>query len=309
MDFAMPYAGEAELLLGAMLSVAQADVKLEPRERSLLNFCRDLYGLDTPVEALAPVTPAELAARLGDDPEQRRRLVRQLIVMSMLDEEVHPRELEQVEAFAEALGVDEPTLRTLELLVEGKRRRMAADFMRRSFIAHHLADVRKEQGAAGVWRLGKSLLGLGDGATAARYRALGELPEGSLGRVYHDHLREQGYALPGERGGAPEALIFHDLGHVLIGLGTSPGEELRVAAFEAGYMGEDSFSVTVFAMLLFHMGQEMGTEAKPERGWFDVETWTESYALGQRLHMDLRHWDPAPHWAQPLEAVRRSLGL
>ncbi|MCB9763480.1 MAG: hypothetical protein H6739_27180 [Alphaproteobacteria bacterium] len=308
MNLAMPFAGEALPLLRAMMSVAMADGVLDDRERALLDFCARLYRADVVVEELEPIDPTALAAQL-DDVEQRRRLLQQLVVMAMTDEEVHPNELATLQGFAAALEVEEPLLETLRLLVDGHKRRMAFDMMRKSFIAKHFQEVRAHEGLGAYWRIGKAFAGLADAETAARYQALGAMPGGTLGRAYFEHCRAHGYPLPGERGGAPEAMIFHDLGHALTGYTTDPAGEMQMAAFEAGYMGEDGFSVTVFALLLFHLGQELGTDARPERGFFDPERWQAAFERGRRMLVDLRRWDPNPHWLKPVPQVRTELGV
>ena len=72
-----------------------------------------------------------------------------------------------------------------------------------------------------------------DVALAVRYQALEHYPAGSLGRTYWEYCRTNGFALPGEKGGAPEQILFHDCAHLLSGYGTAPEEEVQVACFSA----------------------------------------------------------------------------
>ena len=71
-----------------------------------------------------------------------------------------------------------------------------------------------------------------DKALAARYRAWEKLPEGTLGRSLVDFYNKNGFAVPGERAGFPEAGLYHDFSHLLGELqhragGRDPGRRLQ----------------------------------------------------------------------------------
>src|SRR5439155_974344 len=78
-----------------------------------------------------------------------------------------------------------------------------------------------------------------DSALAWRYRRLGLLPEGTLGREYWKYSRKNGFAMPGEIAGPDEIVVNHDLIHVLTGYDTDPPGEFEAAGFTAGICGED----------------------------------------------------------------------
>lgn len=101
-------------------------------------------------------------------------------------------------------------------------------------------------------------------ALSARYRALGQAPEGSLGRAYHDFIVANGYSFPGEKGAAAEAITFHDMTHVLSGYGTTPQEEILVVAFSAGYSRQENFNWLMFVLMQFQLGMGLapGVEAE-----------------------------------------------
>ena len=81
-----------------------------------------------------------------------------------------------------------------------------------------------------------------DVSLATRYQAFEQYPSESLGRSLWEYWRKNGFALPGEKGGAPEQILFHDCAHILSGYGTAPEEEVQVACFSAGFQRRDSFT-------------------------------------------------------------------
>lgn len=145
---------------------------------------------------------------------------------------------------------------------------------------------------------------LRDRGTAARYAALAELPEGTLGRVFFEHCRTNRFPLPGERRGLPEPMIFHDMGHGLVGAGTDIAGETRMAGFEAGCFGASGFTMLEFALLLFHLGAKLPTDAAPAVGAVDASILLASYLDGRRCKLDLLAWDPWLDIAEPIATLR-----
>jgi hypothetical protein len=234
--------------------------------------------------------------------------VQRLVMVALMDQAADDAELAQVDAFARALDVDEPGVAQMRLLARGHHRRLGFDLMRRGFVRDRLNAEWKAKGFRGLWALLRA--GAGDAALAARYDALQSAPEGSLGRALHAYFRDNGFALPGEKGAAPEMLIFHDLGHVLTGATTDPAGEVEMVGFEAGYMRETGFSVVVLAMVLFHFGVKLpGMAATPAEGAFDPAIFDRAYRRGLQVTVDLRGWDFWPFADQPLDAVREQLGV
>jgi hypothetical protein len=65
----------------------------------------------------------------------------------------------------------------------------------------------------------------------AQWRALADLPEGSLGKSVSEMYRQRGFQLPGSPGAASAYLAQHDFVHVLADYGTTIEGELEVFAF------------------------------------------------------------------------------
>lgn len=299
---------QAPHALAALRDVALADGAIAEPERELLAISAELFGFEGDLDALAPLD-LDALAEVMPDPAHRAALVQRLVVMAMLDGEVRRAEIERTRAIADRLGVLQPAIAQMELFVAGRIKLLAFDLMRRSFVATKIKDVWKNEGLRGMAKIAKQSRGKADAALAARYLALEELPDGTLGKELFRHFRRNELALPGEEKSAPEALLFHDLGHVLAGYGTDPEGEVQMSGFEAGYMGEDGFSVTVLALYLFHLGAGVTPGAPPSKGRFALAPFRAAFARGAAVTADLRTFDPWPHVGEPLEAVRARLGV
>lgn len=304
----VPPADAAPWMLRALKAVALADGDFDPRERRFLEVNRQLFGLDDDLGSIEPVEPEAVAEAIVD-PAVRRDLMQRLVVMSALDEEIHPGELALLRRFAAALRVDEPAIAAMQRFAHGRIRLLAVDLGRRSLVSQRIGDVLRDEGFAGLWKVAKTMLGVGDRALAERWRTLAVYPRESLGRAFHEHCMRSGFKLPGEKGAAPEMLAFHDLGHVLAGYGTDPEGEVEMGGFEAGYMGEDGFSVTLWVLLLFHLGADVAPGEIPTRGAFDVDRFAAAYLRGRAMTVDLRAWDPWPFMDQPVAKVAEFLAI
>ncbi len=156
-----------------------------------------------------------------------------------------------------------------------------------------------------------ALLGLNEDPTiAARYRALAKLPAGSLGRCLYDHYREHGFALPGEKHGVPEQMLFHDIGHVFAGYDVDPQGEIQQAALQAGFVRSDGFLFLLFGILQFHLGVRITPIAKSEQGYFDVTKVLRAVERGAACQVDFSDgFDFFAYAERPLADLRRSFGI
>ena len=107
MELKIPTPEQAYWGLRAMKAVALADGTLDASERQVMAAVQRVFGTHHQTEELEPITPEELAGALPD-PQISRQLVNGLVVMSLIDREVSPREAELVERFAAALQVTAP---------------------------------------------------------------------------------------------------------------------------------------------------------------------------------------------------------
>jgi len=293
--------------LRALKAVAMANGTFDEAERALLRTAQGIFGTNHDVDALPPIEPEELARHVVD-PALRRQLVRGMVLVSIVDGEASPEEARVVERFASALGIASPDLAALRHLAGGHLLVARFDIGRRFWAREKITEMTKQKGLGWLAKTLAAMAGLAeDRATAARYRALGDAPAGSLGRAYFDFVTGNHFAFPGEKGGTPEAVVFHDLTHVLSGYGTDPAGEMQVLAFHAGCRREehDPFSFLLFGIAEFHLGISMTPIATGSRGMFDPPRVFRALQRGQACTIDpTMGWDPWPVMDRPLAELR-----
>lgn len=301
----------ALLCLRALRAIAAADGKLAAQEARLLGVAAGALRLVRDPSTLEPATPDEVAAGVTD-PLERLRLLQGLIVMAMIDGDVDRTELAALRAFADALGLDEPRLANLRQYAAGRWTMMRWDLMRRSGVAQVVvSEAWSEEGWRGVYRvLGPTWGRAAEPEIAWRYKELGLLSEGTLGRTYWAHMTRRHFPFPGEPGGFAERLVKHDLAHVLGGYDTDPEGEVEAACFIAGFMRRDPFWEVFMLLMQFHLGVDVFGQHDAARGRFDIARAAAALGRGMRTKVDLYDaWTPWPHFARPLADVRAELGI
>lgn len=310
MRLVMPDRERVPDTLRAMKVVAMANGTFDERERSLIRAVAKIHAIEVDVDALEPITPEQLAASLAE-PELREQLVMLLMLLSMIDGEATRDEVAVIERFAGALAVTTHHLDTLRKLAEGQVFSVRLDLGRRFWVREKIDALVTERGVGNALSMALTMLRVrDDDALASKYRALADYPEGSVGRVYHDHMRADGFSLPGEKGSPPEPIVLHDLTHVLSGYGTDPAGEVQTAAFHAGYRKKDPFTFLFFVMMQFHLGVRISPIAESATGFFDAEKVLRAVERGAAMNTDLTaDWDPWTVMAKPLEQARAELGV
>lgn len=297
---------EARACVGAMRWIARRDGEELARESAWIDAAAGALEVDRHAGAM---TPDEVARRVAR-PAMRERIVQSAILAALADERVDDLEASGVRALARALEVDEPRVRNLEQLARGRVRAMWLDLARRSFARATFERQLRQHGLGGLWRIVGPMLGLArDPVLAQRFIALGELPDGTLGRAYFRFLVDEGLSFPGEPGSVPEAGLWHDVTHVLAGYRTSDDDEVRVVCFIAGNRRDDPFFWVFTIALQYHLGLKVSPYSPARRGLFLPEVANRDYERGARVAVDLESWDPWPHFGRPLEDVRRELGI
>ncbi len=293
-----------------MKTVALADGVLSESEVRLMNAVQRVFGTSHPLDQLEPISPAELARALPD-PQIRRQLINGLIVMSLIDQQTTPQEAELVEQFAQALGVSAPEAKNLRHVARQELLPLRLDLARRFWLREKVTEIWRAEGLRGIYKFVRGMLGnYQDAALAARYRALENYPPGSLARSYWEYCRNNKFALPGEKGGAPEQILFHDCAHLLSGYGTAPEEEVLVACFSAGFQRRDPFLFVFFVLLQFHLGVRMTPITQARTGFFDPEKALIAIRRGAAMNLDLNNgWDYWPVMGEQVEALRKRYNI
>ncbi|MEL6894451.1 MAG: hypothetical protein AAFP84_22875, partial [Actinomycetota bacterium] len=153
---------------------------------------------------------------------------------------------------------------------------------------------------------------------AERWRSLGSLPTGTLGRGVHDFYVARGFNFPGEEGSAPPLLAQHDWVHVLADFGSKVESELEVFAFIARASDDpEAFALLAMVVNLFQSGALPGAaglfEADP--GHLDAAGMPQRFAdalrRGALCHgstdfLAVDFWSLAD---QPVDDVRTHFGI
>ena len=310
MELAFLKPEQVPVALAALQSVAHGNGRLTEPERTLLELVAEMHGTRADLASLPEPDPVTLAAQVVD-PHQRKRLVQMAVVMATVDGDVTPVQERTVRAIAEALEVDEAALKVLHGLVNDSKLLTRVHMMRR-LMGRFVGEAREAEALKGVRKfMGPLFFGGGeDHEVAWRYKQLGLLPEGTFGRAYWEFCTSRRFAFPGEPGGLPERMVFHDFGHILSGYETDAEGEIQQGAFQAGFTRTDGFSFLIFVIVQFHLGLKVTPIAAPRTGLFDVRKVIRAVERGAACRDDLSaRWD---HWAWvelPLEEVRERLGV
>jgi tellurite resistance protein len=310
MELKIPSPEQAYWGLRAMKTVALADGTLDDAELHLLASVQQIFGTTHALEQLSPIAPIDLA-RGFPDPQRRQQLVQGLIVMSLIDGKANAQEANLVEEFAQALEVSAPEVQGLRHVLKGEIFRLRLDLARRFWLRNKVNEIWNTEGIRGIYKLMRGMIGkYEDTALASRYQALEQYPSGSLGRTYWEYCRANGFALPGEKGGAPEAILFHDCAHVLSGYGTEPEGEVKVACFSAGFQRRDPWVFVFFVLLQFHVGIRMTPITKARTGFFDPAKALIAIRRGAAMNVDLNNgWDYWPVMGEQVEELRRRYNI
>ncbi len=310
MELKIPSPEQAYWGLRAMKTVAMADGALDESERHMLESIQQIFGTTHDLEQLAPITPTELA-RAFPDQQLRRQLVQGLVIMTLIDGKAGPTETAHVEQFAQAMEVDVPEVKNLRHVLKGEILQLRLDLVRRFWLRQKVTEVWNKEGLRGLYKFVRGMMGRYENKElAARYRALEHYPPGSLGRSYWEYCHKNGFALPGEKGGAPEQILFHDCAHLLSGYGTAPEEEVQVACFSAGFQRREPWMFVFFVLLQFHVGIRMTPITQARTGMFDPLKAMIAVRRGAAMNVDLNDgWNYWPVMGEQVEELRRRYNI
>lgn len=304
---------QAEAYLAAMKAVALADgrTELQPIERNMLvATARHVLHESIDVDALRPSTPEELAAAIAE-PERREQAVQFLILMPYLDGVVDKMEVAAVDNYAKALGVQPDTLMSLHQVRDNRMKRLLWDYSRRSL----KSDIIPGDGFFGKLRtiIESFHQYRGDASVARQYYKYETFPKGTLGRVFYDFYRARGFPIPGEKGSFSDALVPHDLSHILGGFNTDMKGEMDVAGMEAG-MSKSAigYELLLEVMLDFHLGIAFTTAGilEPDVGHFHPDSVMAGYELGSKMNIDLiSGWDWHAVMGEKVTDLRERYGI
>jgi len=227
---------DAPLLAAAIAGACRLEggwsTPLQPQLLEVL--FENLLGYKADFHTLAPARADAVAAALPS-PEQRQELVELMVLMELVCRPIPAPLSESVERWATDLGVDDNGLLLVRDLAADAQARATADFYRLSWIGEgdpqddpHFQELLAHYGTAAY-----SFTLESDPVISARWQALADCPEGSLGKAMHGFYQERGFSLPGVVGSCNEAVAKHDWIHVITDYGTTPLGEMQVTGFMA----------------------------------------------------------------------------
>jgi hypothetical protein len=304
---------QARAIFGAVRAVVEAGGKVASQGTNLLELSAHALGLVGDWHHHSSVTPDFVAEHLTDS-EARVRLVNALVIPACIEGTVTKDGEAMVREFVRVLCPN--GAHWAELVGALRQRKVSTVKMQ---LARRSPDARRmfkriwqEDGMRGVFNVVSFVLGwYRDPELAQRFHALGSLPEGSFGRIFHDTLVERKLAFPGEAGGIPEKMIHHDLLHVVNHYMTDAPGECELAGFYAGCCEDDGFTFIVTVLATFHLGMAVSPAAvTSERGRFDPARVLLAYLRGRKLRVDVMGpWDYWSLMPLPIETVQQRLGI
>jgi len=239
---------------GVVSAVAPAAGLTQLQDVLLRAFFESMTGHPIEPATAEPIDAAEFAAGMA----RRNLAFRTRVVQVMLLAELILRPLpadvaDRVGQFAAELGVDDDILVVAQEYAAGSLELASADFARNGYLAsigperlHALHTAALEDSWGQV---------VDDRQLAGRWRSLGELPVGTLGRGVFDFYRDRGFVFPGLAGSAPPLLAQHDWVHVLAGYGTTLESELEVFGYISRANDDPrAFSLLAMVVSLFETG-------------------------------------------------------
>jgi hypothetical protein len=281
---------------------------LSPRERRFLATYARITGYSLPAGGIHVIAADEVAIATA---HRRKRLLQLAGLAVLLNNPVRPGSVEFLESLAQRLGTQDEVVAVARALLGQNLLAVKLRARRRVFRAM-LREIYLADGAMGIVRFFAVLLfkAAVNRDKLWKYKRLGLLPDGTLGREYWKHLTEIGFGFPGEPGGIPDAAVFHDVGHVLAGYDTTPMGEIQQGCFQGGSRREDGFAFVQFAVLQFHQGVQVTPVAPPETGNFDPAKVLWAIHRGAQCSVDITHqWDFWPLMSLPIDEARERCGL
>ncbi|HET7294971.1 MAG TPA: hypothetical protein VFM88_21310 [Vicinamibacteria bacterium] len=308
MDLVVLNEQETPFALRALHGVVASNGTITPAERRFIEVVAELHGTSVDAALLPGIEPGEVAEAITQ-PHQRKRVVQLAAIAAMVEGDVTTAEAAAVKALAAALDVEEAGLRVLASMAGDHQLLTRLDMMRR-IMGKYGTKAYKEEGLAGVHKMMAIFGAGGDPQVAWKYKQLGLLPEGTLGREFWEHCTRNRFSVPGEKGGIPERMVFHDFGHVLAGYDTRPESEIQQGAFQAGFVREDGFAFLMFVIIQFHLGVKVTPVTDGFVGLFDAVKVLRAAQRGAACKVDLSdHWDPFAVADAPLEQLRAEYGI
>jgi hypothetical protein len=251
-----PDAEEVRLIVGGVAAAVAPGGELTALQRFLIDaIVESMTGFVVPVTALPRLGPEEYARALARrDGPFRSRMVQLMLLCELVLVPLPEDVADRVERYAAELCVDDSMLRVTRRLAQGSLGLALFDFQRSGYMETwepaRAEQLHTSRELTDAWEQCVQ-----DDALAARWRALAECPEGSLGRAVSRFYAARGFSFPGTAGSAPPLLAQHDWVHVLADYGSTVESEIETFALIARANDDPrAFSLLAMVVSLFETG-------------------------------------------------------
>ncbi|MBM3658288.1 MAG: hypothetical protein FJW95_02135 [Actinobacteria bacterium] len=245
-----PDSPEVELIARGIISAITPPGGLTDLQQMLFDATIEaMTGVAVHSAELVPISPGAYAEGLARrDAAFRSRLVQSMIMGALVLRPLPPEVAQRVEEFAREMSVDDGMLTVARRFAAGSLGLAAFDFERNGYTAdwapERAASLHTSGALQSAWQEC-----VDEPALAARWQALGDLPDGTIGRAIFEFYEARGFVFPGLPGSAPPLLAQHDWVHVLADYGSRVESELEVFAF-ISRANDDPRAFSLFAMVL-----------------------------------------------------------
>lgn len=296
---------------------------LQPRFLGIL--FKELLHYDGDFLTLPPVSSLEVANSLPTNSMlsfpplcpvnnlyKREELIDLMVMTEMLCNPVPPELAQSIEHWAEKLGIQNQRLVVARDMAKGATARAEADFWRNvlgepNMKSPDFPDILRRYGTRAYGLTEEENL-----VETARWEALRDCPQGSLGRVLWEFYKKRGFLFPGTIGGVNTALAHHDWIHVLSDTDSNGIGEIEVFAFAAAssaspaatmaFLGHLSIFQAGFLIHVIKGEQYQGHDLDTPEGPMRV---ADAIRRGKACTKDLMiGLDPFAYANQSLEALR-----
>jgi hypothetical protein len=251
-----PDAAEARLIAGGVAGAVASDGALTSLQRLMIEaLTESMTGFVVPATALPRVGPEAFArAMQRREPMFRTRMIQFMLLAALVLDPLPETVAARIGEYADQLGVDDDMVRVARRFARQTYGLALVDFDRSGYMQtwdpSRSGALHTSHEVSSAWEQV-----VRDDALAARWAALRDLPDGTLGRAVAKFYDARGFAFPGAEGSAPPLLAQHDWVHVLSDYGSTVEAEIEVFAFIARANDDPrAFSLLAQVISLFETG-------------------------------------------------------
>jgi hypothetical protein len=264
-----PDLDEIHLMIRGLATAGAAPDGLTEVQRAVVNATvESMSGFVVDVGGMDPLGPREFAeAMRRRNLPFRERMVQLMLLLELLLNPLPAETTARVEQYAAELGVHEDMLRVAHQISRGSLGLALVDFQRSGYFEQMLEQppnhLHVRHALADAWEGC-----VNDPVLAARWAALGECAEGTLGHGVWRFYRARGFSFPGSAGSAPPMLAQHDWVHVLADYGSTVECEIEVF----GFISRANDNPAGFSLLAMVLGLfETGYLFNAAKGFFEYD--------------------------------------